>query len=330
MPQLPDRFPLPDHMQDMACHAFHAATETTKNITRRSVLAFGALLLAQAVEQPLMDAHYGINGTDIVVPGPADRAWVAALTSQGWGVTYGQGVPNALRRHKVYDQDFNIGYYRFSNSSVTAQDIALSGQKFARRLGVEQLDLHGVSEGGIISHWGALGAQKELRLVSMNDSPFDLDDVRHSMGARFVTLLDKLGYHGELFGKYVTCLLQEYDEHGLTGLLGPNDALQNTWHGGDPRMMVSQLRLLSDTRFTPGQFSGIVTENTHALMLVTRHADTDRLVKDYQAAAKWREFYHKLGARFEVIPVPEPGHALTNQGIQAGASRMRAILEKKT
>ena len=74
MPQLPDRFPLPDHMKDMACHAFHAATETTKNITRRSVLAFGALLLAQAVEQPLMDAHYGTNGTDIVVPGPADRA----------------------------------------------------------------------------------------------------------------------------------------------------------------------------------------------------------------------------------------------------------------
>ena len=38
---------------------------------------------------------------------------------------------------------------------------------------------------------------------------------RHATGARFVALLDKLGYHGDLLGKYVTCLLEEYDAHGL-------------------------------------------------------------------------------------------------------------------
>lgn len=326
--------PSPDDINHMAQRALHGATEATATLSRRSVLAFGGLLVTQMLEQPIMDAHYGVNGTDVMVAGGIEYAKItpdAALTSQGWGVTYGLGVPNALRRHKVYDQSFPIGYYRFSNAAVTSQDIAASGQKFASRFGVERLDLHGVSEGGIISHLGALGAQKELRLVSMNDSPFDLDDVRHATGARFVALLDKLGYHGDLLGKYVTCLLEEYDAHGLSGLLNSDEALQNTWAGGDPRMMVSQLRLLAETNFDKqrAQFKGIITENTHAIMLITEDESTDKLVKDYQAYQKWQSFYSHFGAHFDMILIPQPGHALTNPGIQVSAAHMRAILDKQ-
>jgi len=324
-------------------HQTYAALQSmnllARNITRRTVLGVGAALFTNAalhyIEKPILDDHYGVSSTTVMIPQPfvvPKDPRTAGLVSPGWGGTHGKSIVTTFREHDVYDPRFPLGFYHFSNTSVTSGDIGDCGLDYANALNLYEMDVHGISEGTMIALTGALKAGRHIRMVSSNDSPFDIDDAQHAWGARVIALANKLGlYHGGIMGKIAVCLVEEVDKHGMSKLAtGWMQAIDSAWNGADPRMMVSQLAFMydADLHGKRRQFGKLIDANTVAFILKTKRASTDPVVKDDQSTEKWVDWYEANRAQPVVIEVDAPGHANLYAGVRAGAQHMRRAINR--
>lgn len=306
-------------------------------ISRRTVLGLGAVMLSNIalhyIEKPIMDSHYGVSDTTIMIPQPfslESSADHAGLVSPGWGGTHGKSIVTEFRDADIYHRLFPLGYYHFSNHSVTVGGVRDCGKEYANKLDMKRLDIHGISEGTMIALTGALGVDKPIRVITSNDSPFNIDDAQHALGAKLVAWLNEMKlYHGGLMGKYAVCLLEEVDKHGLHKLVtGLGEAAHSTWTGADPRMMDSQLVFMkeADLHGRRKEFKRIINSDTTVLVMQTAHTSTDKIVKDHQATEHWLDFYDYLGAKVMVLMIEKPGHANLSAGVQASAPHLRPII----
>lgn len=311
------------------------------NITRRRLfqvaIALAAWKTVSRLEDVIMDNHFGVNDTSITVtpdghiPKPQQNA---GLASPGFIGDYGGYLVSKIRDADVYPSQSPIGYYTFSSHDVTEEDIAISARKFAHGIGAQSLDLHGVSLGAIVTHLGALGAGLPLRMNTMNGSPFDIEDARHSLAAKIVAKAAEWHlYSGELLGKYLVYLVNEFENNPDNNGFWEHftAAGTDTWEGVDPRMAGSQLVLLdkADMHNRADDFRGIITPDTHVLIIRDETPGSDPIVDDQKSADKWVDFYGKFKAQVDVIALPVTGHAPLEAGINAAKPAMLAIIDDR-
>ena len=309
-------------------------------VRRRSLFAaVGAMAAIHAisrVEDIVMDLHYSSNGTEIILPDESQLqrpVLEASLASSGWNGVSGAGIVDSLKDTKIYAKDYPIGYYQFSGR-MTVDSIGDCTKQFADALRLNEMDIHGISEGGIIALTGALKAKRRLRMISTNDSPFDINDVKHSWFAKGVVLADEMGlYHGDIFGKFATYMFDEIETRGWRATFsetGVHDAWHETWGKLDPRLTVEQLTVLkeADIWSRRDEAKRIITPDSHLVIMKTQQANTDHITYDDQSTEKWVALADYCHAAYEVVEVPVPHHAQIGAGYKAAAPHMRRILEE--
>jgi hypothetical protein len=312
----------------------------SRPLTRRSLLsaaiAMGVIHTLGDIENGIMDEHYGNTETEIVMPGDPNTAQPlsnTSLASSGWNGEAGPTIVDQLVDRKVYSQQFPSAYYRFGGK-MSIQSLSETTRQFADRLDPKELDIHGVSEGGIIALTGALGAGRHLRLISVNDSPFDIDDVKHSWLARAAVFANEIGlYQGDVLGKFGTYMLEQIDKNGIKNI-GKDDwdyAWHQTWDKLDPRLTMQQLKVLEEANIwnRRDEIKRIMTPDSYLVIMKTEEASTDKITEDNQSTDKWVELATYTGTPYKVVKVPAPGHARISAGYGAAAPHMRDFVDQR-
>lgn len=315
-------------------------TFMAKPFRRRALFtAVGAMAAVHAmskIEDIVMDAHYQSNGTEIILPSNArlrPPLTSASVASSGWNGVSGAGIVDSLKNTKIYAQNYPIGYYQFG-SGMTVDSIGDCTKQFADALRLRTMDIHGISEGGIIAMTGALKAKRPLRIISTNDSPFDINDVKHAWFAKGVVFASEIGlYHGDIFGKFATYMLDEIETRGLRDAFkkdAVDDAWHQTWDKLDPRLTLEQLTVLkeADIWSRRDEVRRIANADTNFIILKTQQINTDPITKDDQSTEKWAALAEYCGASYKVVEVPAPNHAQVGAGYRAAAPHMRQILDE--
>ncbi len=176
----------------------------------------------------------------------------------------------------------------------------------------------------------ARGIGAPVRMVTMNASPFDIDDAKWGFFAKTIAELHNFGvYDGGLVGQYVSELGKEYNRHDIAALTDyRREAFKNTFDGSSPQVRTSETSFLANAHLWDNRwkYEGIITPDTRAIYMMSDQPDTDQVVKVVQSYEKYQNFFAFFGVPCEVMTYPEPGHALERAGIEAAAEKMRNIL----
>ncbi len=250
------------------------------------------------------------------------------LASPGFGGLNGNSICETYQQHSIYPINFPMGSYDFSTRVITKDSIGAQAVKFVRQFELESLTTHGDSEGGLFTAVGARATELPVRIVALNDSPFDIDDAVHDWFAKGVVFAHRwLGYDGGPVGKGLACMIADVSKHGaFNSLEHPGhrimQAIREGTRGASPVAQVPELVFLHDAHLydeIDSYNKTFVHKLTKAYYFRTKRAETDETVRIIQASTKWNNFFDYHGVPMETIEVEQNGHDQMAAGITAGA-----------
>jgi pimeloyl-ACP methyl ester carboxylesterase len=239
-------------------------------------------------------------------PGNHNKAMV---TFSGLGSTGGAEQADAIA--KVFP--FPGFHWVYSNDTFNTPSMAAA---LKRQLpGLERMGVNGHSMGGPVGlEVARLGAPRGATLgpIALHCSPFDYKDGRNYKAARALTAVR---FPTGPVSKIAFTLLRGALEGTSPVKVWP-DAVANATTGCSPRLWMQQIRTLQgvDLASHTEEYKRLVGEDTRVWYCRPANPEMDRTVDTVQASERFGEFFGRLGVPFEVVDVPDVGHADVTRG----------------